>query len=100
MADWKQASACWNAFDRSTPFQSPQWYEAWYDAFANAEGVEPLIAGAQRRMHLIELGEERRRRRLARRCDEIALLRGKEIADRPWYFWTNLDVSLRPKPAL
>jgi CelD/BcsL family acetyltransferase involved in cellulose biosynthesis len=44
MADWKQAAACWHAFDRSTPFQSPQWYEAWYDAFANAEGVEPLIA--------------------------------------------------------
>jgi CelD/BcsL family acetyltransferase involved in cellulose biosynthesis len=44
MADWKQAAACWSAFDPSTPFQHPQWYEAWYDAFANTEGVEPLIA--------------------------------------------------------
>jgi CelD/BcsL family acetyltransferase involved in cellulose biosynthesis len=44
MADWKQAAARWNAFDPSTPFQHPQWYEAWYDAFANTERVEPLIA--------------------------------------------------------
>jgi CelD/BcsL family acetyltransferase involved in cellulose biosynthesis len=34
----------WNALDRSTPFQHPQWYKAWYDAFANLECVEPLIA--------------------------------------------------------
>jgi len=44
MADWKQAAARWNALDPSTPFQHPQWYEAWYDAFAKTEGVEPLIA--------------------------------------------------------
>jgi CelD/BcsL family acetyltransferase involved in cellulose biosynthesis len=43
-ADWKQAAACWNAFGRSTPFQHPQWYEAWYDAFTNTGSVEPLIA--------------------------------------------------------
>jgi CelD/BcsL family acetyltransferase involved in cellulose biosynthesis len=43
MTDWNQAVARWKAFDRSTPFQHPQWYKTWYDAFANAEGVEPLI---------------------------------------------------------
>lgn len=41
---WKQAVARWNDISPSTPFQHPQWYAAWYDAFAGADGVEPLIA--------------------------------------------------------
>ena len=44
MSDWKQAVARWNDIRPSTPFQHPQWYAAWYDAFAIADGVEPLIA--------------------------------------------------------
>ncbi|MBA2398934.1 MAG: GNAT family N-acetyltransferase [Bradyrhizobium sp.] len=44
VADWKQAVARWNDISPSTPFQHPQWYAAWYDAFAMADGVEPLIA--------------------------------------------------------
>src|SRR4249920_325508 len=43
-ADWNQAVARWNDINPSTPFQHPQWYAAWYDAFAIADGVEPLIA--------------------------------------------------------
>jgi CelD/BcsL family acetyltransferase involved in cellulose biosynthesis len=42
--DWKQAVARWSDISASTPFQHPQWYAAWYDAFAIADGVEPLIA--------------------------------------------------------
>ena len=42
--DWKQAVARWKEVNPSTPFQHPQWYEAWYGAFAGADGVEPLIA--------------------------------------------------------
>jgi len=42
--DWKQAVARWHDISPSTPFQHPQWYDAWYAAFADAEGVEPLIA--------------------------------------------------------
>jgi CelD/BcsL family acetyltransferase involved in cellulose biosynthesis len=42
--DWKQAAARWNDVNPSTPFQHPQWCEAWYGAFAGADGVEPLIA--------------------------------------------------------
>jgi CelD/BcsL family acetyltransferase involved in cellulose biosynthesis len=42
--DWKQASARWHDISPSTPFQHPQWYAAWYAAFAGAEGVTPLIA--------------------------------------------------------
>jgi CelD/BcsL family acetyltransferase involved in cellulose biosynthesis len=42
LADWQQAVTRWNAFDPSTPFQHPQWYAAWYGAFAGQ--VEPLIA--------------------------------------------------------
>ena len=44
MRDWKQAIARWHDISPSTPFQHPQWYEAWYAAFAGAEGVTPLIA--------------------------------------------------------
>jgi CelD/BcsL family acetyltransferase involved in cellulose biosynthesis len=44
VADWKQAVARWNEISPSTPFQHPQWVAAWYDAFAIADGVEPLIA--------------------------------------------------------
>ena len=42
--DWKQAVARWHDISPSTPFQHPQWYDAWYRAFADAEGIEPLIA--------------------------------------------------------
>jgi len=42
--DWQQAAARWNAFDPPTPFQHPQWYQAWYAAFAGADNVAPLIA--------------------------------------------------------
>jgi CelD/BcsL family acetyltransferase involved in cellulose biosynthesis len=44
LADWKQAVARWTDISPSTPFQHPEWYAAWYDAFAIADGVEPLIA--------------------------------------------------------
>ena len=44
LADWRQAVAGWGAFDPSTPFQHPQWYAAWYGAFANTRGIVPLIA--------------------------------------------------------
>ena len=38
LADWKQAVARWNDVSPSTPFQHPQWLDAWYDAFAGADG--------------------------------------------------------------
>jgi CelD/BcsL family acetyltransferase involved in cellulose biosynthesis len=44
LRDWKQAVARWHDISPSTPFQHPQWYDAWYTAFAGADGVEPLIA--------------------------------------------------------
>src|SRR6267142_7122246 len=44
LGDWQQAVARWHDISPSTPFQHPQWYDAWYGAFAGAEGVEPLIA--------------------------------------------------------
>lgn len=44
MRDWQQAVARWHDISPSTPFQHPQWYDAWYGAFAAAEGVAPLIA--------------------------------------------------------
>jgi len=44
LRDWQQALAHWHDISPSTPFQHPQWYDAWYGAFAGAEGVEPLIA--------------------------------------------------------
>jgi CelD/BcsL family acetyltransferase involved in cellulose biosynthesis len=44
LRDWKQAVARWYDIDPPTPFQQPQWYAAWYDAFAGADGVESLIA--------------------------------------------------------
>jgi CelD/BcsL family acetyltransferase involved in cellulose biosynthesis len=40
--DWKAALAHWRDISPSTPFQHPQWYDAWYAAFAGA--VTPLIA--------------------------------------------------------
>jgi len=43
-ADWKQAVARWNDGGSSTPFQHPQWLDAWYGAFAGADDVEPLLA--------------------------------------------------------
>jgi CelD/BcsL family acetyltransferase involved in cellulose biosynthesis len=42
--DWKVAIARWHDVSPSTPFQHPQWYDAWYSAFAGVDGVEPLIA--------------------------------------------------------
>jgi CelD/BcsL family acetyltransferase involved in cellulose biosynthesis len=44
LRDWQQATARWHDISPSTPFQHPQWYDAWYRAFAGAEGVAPLIA--------------------------------------------------------
>jgi len=44
LRDWKQAAACWHGIGSSTPFQHPEWYDAWYKAFADAEDVAPLIA--------------------------------------------------------
>src|SRR5512147_1774228 len=42
LADWPQAAAGWGAVDPSTPFQHPQWVAAWYGAFADTPGIEPL----------------------------------------------------------
>src|SRR4051794_271657 len=42
LQDWPQALAHWRDISPSTPFQHPQWYDAWYAAFAGA--VTPLIA--------------------------------------------------------
>jgi CelD/BcsL family acetyltransferase involved in cellulose biosynthesis len=44
LADWKQAAARWGAFSPPTAFQNPQWYEAWYAAFADTDGVSPVVA--------------------------------------------------------
>ena len=44
MRDWQQAVARWHDISPSTPFQHPQWYDAWYAAFTGAEAIEPLIA--------------------------------------------------------
>ena len=44
LRDWQKAVARWHDISPSTPFQHPQWYDAWYAAFAGAEGVAPLIA--------------------------------------------------------
>jgi CelD/BcsL family acetyltransferase involved in cellulose biosynthesis len=42
--DWKQAAARWNDLGNVTPFQDVHWLDAWYHAFADTAGVEPLIA--------------------------------------------------------
>ena len=42
--DWKQAAARLNDLSLATPFQHPQWLDAWYGAFAGPDDVEPLIA--------------------------------------------------------
>jgi CelD/BcsL family acetyltransferase involved in cellulose biosynthesis len=42
--DWKQAEACWHDLGHATPFQNGRWLQAWYGAFADTPGVEPLIA--------------------------------------------------------
>jgi CelD/BcsL family acetyltransferase involved in cellulose biosynthesis len=44
LRDWQQAIARWHDVSPSTPFQHPQWYDAWYSAFAGADGIAPLIA--------------------------------------------------------
>jgi CelD/BcsL family acetyltransferase involved in cellulose biosynthesis len=42
--DLKQAAARWGDLNPSTPFQDVRWLDAWYQAFAAADNVEPLIA--------------------------------------------------------
>jgi CelD/BcsL family acetyltransferase involved in cellulose biosynthesis len=42
--DWKQAIARWTDVSPPMPFQDPRWLDAWYQAFANIDDVEPLIA--------------------------------------------------------
>jgi CelD/BcsL family acetyltransferase involved in cellulose biosynthesis len=42
--DWKRAKARWGDLGNATPFQTWQWLEAWYGAFAGLDNVEPLIA--------------------------------------------------------
>ena len=42
--DWKQAAAQWYDYRAPTPFQERRWLDAWYEAFADADHVEPLIA--------------------------------------------------------
>jgi CelD/BcsL family acetyltransferase involved in cellulose biosynthesis len=42
--DWKQAAARWNDLGNATPFQDVRWLDAWYGAFVDIDGVEPLIA--------------------------------------------------------
>jgi CelD/BcsL family acetyltransferase involved in cellulose biosynthesis len=44
VCDWKQAAARLNDLSLATPFQHPQWLDAWYGAFAGPDDVEPLIA--------------------------------------------------------
>jgi CelD/BcsL family acetyltransferase involved in cellulose biosynthesis len=44
LRDWKQAEARWHDPGNATPFQNGRWLEAWYSAFADTAGVEPLIA--------------------------------------------------------
>jgi CelD/BcsL family acetyltransferase involved in cellulose biosynthesis len=41
---WKQAAALWNDVSPPTPFQDTRWLDAWYQAFAGVDHVEPLIA--------------------------------------------------------
>jgi len=42
--DWKWAKARWAGDGSAIPFQNRQWLDAWYGAFADTAGVEPLIA--------------------------------------------------------
>jgi CelD/BcsL family acetyltransferase involved in cellulose biosynthesis len=42
--DWQQAAARWTHVKASTLFQDPHWLDAWYQAFAGVDHVEPLIA--------------------------------------------------------
>jgi CelD/BcsL family acetyltransferase involved in cellulose biosynthesis len=42
--DWKRAKARWGDAADATPFQNWQWLDAWYGAFVDIDGVEPLIA--------------------------------------------------------
>jgi CelD/BcsL family acetyltransferase involved in cellulose biosynthesis len=42
--DWKQAATRWHDPGNATPFQNGRWLQAWYGAFADTSGVEPLIA--------------------------------------------------------
>jgi CelD/BcsL family acetyltransferase involved in cellulose biosynthesis len=44
LSDWKQAEARWGTFAPPTAFQNPQWYEAWYAAFADSDDISPVIA--------------------------------------------------------
>jgi CelD/BcsL family acetyltransferase involved in cellulose biosynthesis len=42
--EWKQAAARCSDISAATPFQHPQWLDAWYRAFADVDDIEPLIA--------------------------------------------------------
>ena len=42
--EWKQAAARCSDISPATPFQHPQWLDAWYRTFAGVDDVEPLIA--------------------------------------------------------
>jgi CelD/BcsL family acetyltransferase involved in cellulose biosynthesis len=42
--EWKQVAARCSDFSPPTPFQHPQWLDAWYLAFVGVDDVEPLIA--------------------------------------------------------
>ena len=42
--EWKQAAARCSDIGAATPFQHPQWLDAWYRAFADVDDIEPLIA--------------------------------------------------------
>ncbi|MCA1456298.1 GNAT family N-acetyltransferase [Bradyrhizobium sp. BRP22] len=44
LSDWQQTQARWSTFAPPTAFQNPRWYEAWYDAFADTDGILPVIA--------------------------------------------------------
>ena len=46
--DWKQAVARWNDGGTSTPFQHPQWLDAWYGAFGVKPGQALYLAPADR----------------------------------------------------
>ncbi len=41
--DWKQAIARWHDAGSSILFQDHRWLDAWYQAFAGVDAVEPLI---------------------------------------------------------
>jgi CelD/BcsL family acetyltransferase involved in cellulose biosynthesis len=44
VGSWKHAAARWSDLSPSTPFQDPRWLDAWYEAFAKVDDVEPMVA--------------------------------------------------------